>query len=524
MAAATIVRVLDELFVARFKRRMSLLRVSTYLALIVLMTLVPMRGALAGPSEMSDDGHAKQSLNLAVGRAFCRQPSALSRDIQLHEVLDGQHGIADVPIIDIIARRWGSVERYCATATAPAVNNENSLMLTEAWLLRLMPRSSLREIGFGLLALQISMFSVLCFALLRAGAGVLLCAAVFQVAVDVLSKVRAGNELAAYPFMACVIALLVGVYMQSLVSGGARLVMLASAVCGVITAYAANMRTSYVPMFAAFFVIWVVGVIVSRTAKVHRRRGAVTACLLFVAGYAVFHFSLLPHVREVGGNSYSNHVIAHPLVLSLAVPDNPLAVREGIKWNDSVGLTLARRVDPSVEDMRPGYESALFRYYFGLWRRYPGDMFGIYFNKWRIAGASVLASASRGDWNWTTRTVMAAPRRLTNGFEFLGVLLVTVIVTFVGYLRVRAPLLMGACLMAVAGLWLLAETAIIMPAYAVKYHQSLLLVVAVLTLLGAQGVVSLLVAQMEPAIDRHRAIAPGDVRIDPTGERTNGRR
>jgi len=524
MAAATIVRVLDELFVARFKRRMSVPRVSTYLALILLMTLAPIRGALAGPSAMTDDGHAKQSLNLAVGRAFCRQPSALSRDIQLHEVLDARHDVGDVPIADILAGHWGSVERYCATATVPAVNNENSLMLTEAWLLQFAPRLSLREIGVALLALQISMFIVLCFALLRAGAGVLLCAAVLQVAFDVLLKVRVGNELAAYPFMACVIALLIGVYLQSLVSGGARQVMLASAVCGAITAYAANMRTSYVPMFAAFFVIWTAGVILSGTTDGHRIRAAVTACLLFVAGYAVFHFSLLPHVREIGGNSYSNHVIAHPLVLSLAVPDNPLAEREGIKWNDSVGLALARRVDPSVEDMRPGYESALFRYYFGLWRRYPRDMFNIYFDKWRIAGASVLASASRGDWNWTTMGVMAAPKRLTNGFEFLGVLLVTAIVTFVGYVRVRAPLLMGACLMAVAGLWLLAETAIIMPAYAVKYHQSLLLVVAVLTLLGVQGVVSLFVAKMELGIGTQRVPARDGVRIDPTGERTNGGR
>jgi hypothetical protein len=118
--------------------------------------------------------------------------------------------------------------------------------------------------------------------------------------------------------------------------------------------------------------------------------------------------------------------------------------------------------------------------------------------------------------------VMAAPRRLTNGFEFLGVLLVTATVTFVGYLRVRAPLLMGACLIAVAGLWLLAETAIIMPAYAVKYHQSLLLVVAVLTLLGAQGVVSFLVATTELAMERRRVIAPRGVRA-PTAVRTNGR-
>jgi hypothetical protein len=36
-------------------------------------------------------------------------------------------------------------------------------------------------------------------------------------------------------------------------------------------------------------------------------------------------------------------VLGHPLVLLLAVPNNALAEREGIRWNDSVALSLARR-------------------------------------------------------------------------------------------------------------------------------------------------------------------------------------
>jgi hypothetical protein len=84
-------------------------------------------------------------------------------------------------------------------------------------------------------------------------------------------------------------------------------------------------------------------------------------------------------------------VIAHPLVLALAVPENALSRAEGISWDDRVGLTLARRVDPQVAYLHRGYESALFLYYRQLWQRHPREMLGIYFNKLRAAGSDMTA-------------------------------------------------------------------------------------------------------------------------------------
>jgi hypothetical protein len=88
---------------------------------------------------------------------------------------------------------------------------------------------------------------------------------------------------------------------------------------------------------------------------------------------------------------HPHHPVAHALVLGLAVPENDLSRREGIAWEDSVGLTLARRIDPQVVYLREGYESALFRYYFRLWAEHPWEMLGIYVEKLRVAGRSMIS-------------------------------------------------------------------------------------------------------------------------------------
>jgi hypothetical protein len=115
----------------------------------------------------------------------------------------------------------------------------------------------------------------------------------------------------------------------------------------------------------------------------------------FCAAYGLFGWLLIrPLTIEPahGGQASTHHVVAHPLVLGLAVPENALSRAEGIKWDDAVGLTLARRVDPQVRYLRQGYESALFLYYRQLWQRHPREMLGIYLDKLRIAGADMIST------------------------------------------------------------------------------------------------------------------------------------
>src|SRR5207244_5638177 len=109
---------------------------------------------------------------------------------------------------------------------------------------------------------------------------------------------------------------------------------------------------------------------------------------------------------------------AHPLVLSLAAPPNALAAREGIEWLDGAGLRLARRIDPTARYMERGYESALFRYYFGLWRRYPAEMLQIYASKWTVAGAGLMQKA-RFARPWLD-AALSPWRSLSSGFAFLA--------------------------------------------------------------------------------------------------------
>src|SRR5262249_49661099 len=82
------------------------------------------------------------------------------------------------------------------------------------------------------------------------------------------------------------------------------------------------------------------------------------------------------------------------IVLGLAAPENPLSAREGIKWDDSVGAVLARRIDPTATYHGPTYEKALLVYYGKLWVYAPGEMVEIYIAKVRIATTATLEYAN----------------------------------------------------------------------------------------------------------------------------------
>jgi uncharacterized membrane protein len=93
-------------------------------------------------------------------------------------------------------------------------------------------------------------------------------------------------------------------------------------------------------------------------------------------------------------SDYAYHTFAHQLVLGLAVPENAFAKREGIEWNDMVGLAIAKKVMPNVGYLGAGYETALFTFYRGLWRDHPGEMAGVYLGKLRSDGDEVFLSAA----------------------------------------------------------------------------------------------------------------------------------
>jgi hypothetical protein len=104
---------------------------------------------------------------------------------------------------------------------------------------------------------------------------------------------------------------------------------------------------------------------------------ATSELAVFVLGLWTFHATYIKPLRE-SPTARSYHLIAHPLVLGLATIPNPIAVREGIRWDDSAGEALARKIDPTATYQGEHYEAALFTYYVKLWLYDPAGMVAIY--------------------------------------------------------------------------------------------------------------------------------------------------
>jgi SAM-dependent methyltransferase len=486
------VQLLDELFVMRVDRRMSAGRALAYLAVVAIAVLYGHRRELSRPLLFAHDAHAEMSLGLAINRAFCGTPSSITRNPNAAALLlEQQQSLGDEPLASIVSTHSGSINDYCGRPTEPHANNENSLMLTEAWLLRALPRLSLNGLGQLLLGLKLGGLILLCLALLQCGVGVVATGVVAFAGTSLVLAVQAAlGGFSVYGFLTSLLAGMLGVYGLFVSRSTSRTFVPMAIVTGITAAYAANMRTSYLPVWLLMLAIVLIAMSRRRVDALTPRRVALGVAS-FAVGYLAFHFWFIVRTRPPEIASYSYHVIAHPLVLSLAIPSNDLATREGIEWSDGIGLMLARRVDPAVRYMGNGYDRALFEYYMRLWREYPREMRQLYFSKWRLAGVSVLQKASFESsflsatlWPW---------RQVPNGFWFFAVFAGSAALGAVLSLQRPAPVFVVLTMSAVAAVCLLTEAAIIMPSFALMYHQTLLFVCVLLTVIGAQAVVNLVV-------------------------------
>ncbi|HEX9366432.1 MAG TPA: hypothetical protein VF921_07385 [Vicinamibacterales bacterium] len=445
------------------------------------------RQSLGATVHMPADGHAIASVSIAVNRAFCGRPSSLSTGDSIGALLYQHHTLTEQPLRTIIADRWGSVDRYCATVTTPFVNNENSLMLAESWMLRVRPGLSLAGVGRALLGLKIAMLLLFVLAVLRGGGSVVVGLGILQIAAAILEQLLPVFTYSLYPFLFCLVALTIawyGLLFGANSQAGATLVT--AGIGGVLSAFGTNVRTSYLPLFAALFVVYLLA---------SHRRGALPAdgtrrlrlagaLVCFVLGYAAFQYVFITRSRPNVNAGASYHPIAHPLVLSLGAPANALSRREGITWVDGVGLDLAHRVDPQAQYLSPEYESALFRYYRSLWSRYPAEMRQIYLEKFKLAGKSMIEIA-KFERAWMAG-VLWLLSYVRNGLWLLA-LFAGCAAAFAWRLARSAHCLdLVACLAAVTGCLLMVESAIIMPFYVLTYDNALLFVCGVSTLLVLQ--------------------------------------
>src|SRR4051812_19499566 len=115
--------------------------------------------------------------------------------------------------------------------------------------------------------------------------------------------------------------------------------------------------------------------------------------------------------------------------MGVSVPSTAFSEREGVKWDDNVGYAPAKRIDPALSYLGPGYEAALRTYYFGLWREHPSEMLRIYRLKIHELGGTLAALVDT--FFQVPRLTRAFAIVIPRGFAwFLGVLAIALLMVF----------------------------------------------------------------------------------------------
>jgi hypothetical protein len=193
------------------------------------------------------------------------------------------------------------------------------------------------------------------------------------------------------------------------------------------------------------------------------------------AGFAIFQAALIwPLQQDHSGYNQSHHAIWHPIVLGLSVIGAPLTEREGIKWDDATEHVLAKRVDPTVHYLGPGYDDALRTYYFHLWEKYPAEMFEIYQAK-VLHMQRFLSVAGSTAYGWPGFEAWFG-RRIPTGYAWFYVLFGAAALSALAY-PLAGPAALLAAALALSTLALSVEQAAIGPFFAFT-HQGPLIVVS----------------------------------------------
>jgi hypothetical protein len=256
---------------------------------------------------------------------------------------------------------------------------------------------SLADLARFLMNVRLAMLTVFVFALLRSGASLFLAGVALAVGVGILTAVDMRYDT--YPFLLTTPLFVAALYAVSrslphgsLDEGG---LLVAAGLLGAVTAFGANVRTSQIPSYATMAAIFLYDATrrssYARSAS-RRLRAAAIWCAVFVAGYTVFHALFIASLRPSEHvPNYAYHAFGHSLVIGLGVPETPFSRSQGLRWEDGVAFAIATRA--GVEPLGPKYEATLLRYYGGLWRQHPGEMWRTYATKFRSACDEVFLSA-----------------------------------------------------------------------------------------------------------------------------------
>ncbi len=485
-----------------------------YFVPLALVIAVAYRDLYHGSTRPAVTSHEVLSMNVALNARFCGTSGRLSSRFAPYDSLAAHREMMGRPLADVITANAGSVDAYCRTVTEPYMLAENSVMWLARAVMRLRPNTSADTIGNAFGALRLSMVLAFALALIWGGGSVAFAAAASFVGAEILRGL--GIRETPYPFQMTLPLLVAAVCgIAALFDGVAsrwRMAALGLAM-GAVAAFGGGLRTILLPAIAAMFATFVVVTLAADSAR-HRSARITIAALAaaaFVAGYVAYVETFVAPLRVRANpavSDYAYHTFAHPLVLGLAVPESPFTQREGIKWNDELGVTLARQIRPDVDLLGPGYERALLAYYARLWKRHPGEMARVYLYKLRWTGVGVFESVAdvgaqfgipSGPAEWLNR--------VTSGVAIVAFSLMTVAFATRRYLCSRRVDALIITLVGVAALGALAEAFVTYSIYVSAYYNELLYFMFLAMLFWIQAAVDAVVAV--GARSRQAAAAPG---------------
>jgi hypothetical protein len=464
-----------------------------YLGLVLLAAFALNRQALAVDGPAFNDGHALASLELAIVRADCGQPSSFSNSFRIPYDIRDHVELRFVPLRTLIVRKAGSIEAFCRSVDQRFVNNENSLMLLESVILRLSPQISLVEMGRVLQVVRIAAVAGFVLLLLQFGASLALGLAIMMCSLMLMDRMVA-DVYSAYPFLFVLLLVLTAFYGFALQFRWTRRIgglVLTACLAGLLSAFIANMRTSYFPIVLLSLACFAAGEFNGVQPFTNRRSQFVRVMALlaaFVTGYAVLQYGLILRGIPAEARHGASHSIGHPLVLAISVPENEFSRRMGITWLDEVGRQKALGVDPDAVYLGPRYDKALLTYYRALWRQYPLEMLGVYRLKFSTAGTHMLA-VLRGA-PGPLRMLLAPLSLAPSGIWLLG--FYALIATGSLWLFVRDGATPMFVMVLLSGMACLAqiESGLIYSLFYYQYHNYLAFFAIFISLLGAQALVN----------------------------------
>ena len=410
-------------------------------------------------------------IELSANDEFCGSRGYITNTekYQLYDLLlSNDKKFLDTPIKDIINLQFDGIERYCGTLKIPVIKNENSLRVVLDLLIGIHNNITLNQIGWLFFLIKFLVLCFLIFAFIYFGASVALALLSACIGLSILSYFKGVHFYSTYPFtfvFMILYAMLLSIFMKKRLSASLNLfvIFVFPLAMGILTGFVANIRTSHFPALFMLFATYLAckHVSIFRNKALHFKSVGIGIAVvaIFFLGYKFYDKTFIQPLIPLWDNprNYAHHAIMHSVVLGLARPENELSKEENITWKDSVGLEIARRIDPNVHYLSPKYGKVLLEYYVKLWIYKTHQMIDTYKLKMKTAGVSVVKKAKHMTNGSIYNAILYPLHFLDNGAYILLISMAYFAVSLVLFFKTNKPLLFFLSLLALAGFLLQLE-------------------------------------------------------------------